>query len=146
VAISGWRSIAGTGKVTKRRKKSASWTSSSSQAGGDLRPVPQQGNGALVEGRLQMRKFETKDGQKVTKHEVVAGDRPIPPKRLGQGGEPPCGNRSTRASSIRVGRAGVGREGKGSWNEDVFNAGGCAGSAMTRSPLIIRMSACSGTS
>ena len=30
-----------------------------------------KGNGALVEGRLQMRKFETKDGQKVTKHEVV---------------------------------------------------------------------------
>lgn len=31
-----------------------------------------KGNGALIEGRLQMRKFETKDGQKVTKHEVVA--------------------------------------------------------------------------
>jgi single-strand DNA-binding protein len=31
-----------------------------------------KGQGALIEGRLQMRKFETKDGQKVTKHEVVA--------------------------------------------------------------------------
>ena len=46
-----------------------------------------KGNGALVEGRLQMRKFETKDGQKVTKHEVVAENIRFLPKRQDQGGE-----------------------------------------------------------
>ncbi|OLB26393.1 MAG: single-stranded DNA-binding protein [Nitrospirae bacterium 13_2_20CM_2_63_8] len=46
-----------------------------------------KGNGALVEGRLQMRKFETKDGQKVTKHEVVAETVRFLPKRMDQGGE-----------------------------------------------------------
>ena len=30
-----------------------------------------KGNGALIEGRLQFRQFETKDGHKVTKHEIV---------------------------------------------------------------------------
>jgi single-strand DNA-binding protein len=46
-----------------------------------------KGNGALVEGRLQMRKFETKDGQKVTKHEVVAENIRFLSKRQDQGGE-----------------------------------------------------------
>ncbi len=46
-----------------------------------------KGNGALVEGRLQMRKFETKDGQKVTKHEVVAENIRFLSKRSDQGGE-----------------------------------------------------------
>lgn len=46
-----------------------------------------KGNGALVEGRLQMRKFETKDGQKVTKHEVVAENVRFLSKRQDQGGE-----------------------------------------------------------
>ncbi len=31
-----------------------------------------KGNGALVEGRLQQRRWETDDGQKRSKHEVVA--------------------------------------------------------------------------
>jgi single-strand DNA-binding protein len=48
-----------------------------------------KGNGALVEGRLQMRKFETKDGQKVTKHEVVAENIRFLSKRPEQGGESP---------------------------------------------------------
>src|SRR5260370_36917673 len=48
-----------------------------------------KGNGALVEGRLQMRKFETKDGQKVTKHEVVAETVRFLPKRMDQGSEAP---------------------------------------------------------
>jgi len=46
-----------------------------------------KGNGALIEGRLQMRKFETKDGQKVTKHEVVAEQVRFLSKRSDQGGE-----------------------------------------------------------
>lgn len=46
-----------------------------------------KGNGALVEGRLQMRKFETKDGQKVTKHEVVAENVRFLSKRPEQTGE-----------------------------------------------------------
>src|SRR5713101_4953578 len=49
-----------------------------------------KGNGALVEGRLQMRKFETKDGQKVTKHEVVAENIRFLPKRAEPGGESPA--------------------------------------------------------
>jgi len=46
-----------------------------------------KGNGALVEGRLQMRKFETKDGQKVTKHEVVAENVRFLSKRTDRAGE-----------------------------------------------------------
>ena len=46
-----------------------------------------KGNGALIEGRLQMRKFETKDGQKVTKHEVVAENVRFLSKRAEQPGE-----------------------------------------------------------
>lgn len=30
-----------------------------------------KGSGALIEGRIQMRQFETKDGVRVTKHEIV---------------------------------------------------------------------------
>src|SRR2546428_1191815 len=48
-----------------------------------------KGNGALVEGRLQMRKFETQDGQKVTKHEVVAETLRFHPQRMDQGREAP---------------------------------------------------------
>ena len=46
-----------------------------------------KGQGALIEGRLQMRKFETKDGQKVTKHEVVAENVRFLSKRGEQTGE-----------------------------------------------------------
>ena len=46
-----------------------------------------KGQAALIEGRLQMRKFETKDGQKVTKHEVVAENVRFLSKRADQGGE-----------------------------------------------------------
>jgi single-strand DNA-binding protein len=46
-----------------------------------------KGNGALIEGRLQMRKFETKEGQKVTKHEVVAENVRFLPKRTDHAGE-----------------------------------------------------------
>ncbi len=46
-----------------------------------------KGNRALIEGRLQMRKFETKDGQKVTKHEVVAENVRFLSKRPEPGAE-----------------------------------------------------------
>jgi single-strand DNA-binding protein len=46
-----------------------------------------KGQGALIEGRLQMRKFETKDGQKVTKHEVVAENVRFLSKRAEPGAE-----------------------------------------------------------
>ena len=46
-----------------------------------------KGQGALIEGRLQMRKFETKDGQKVTKHEVVAENVRFLSKRTDHGGD-----------------------------------------------------------
>lgn len=46
-----------------------------------------KGQGALIEGRLQMRKFETKDGQKVTKHEVVAENVRFLSRRPEQGGD-----------------------------------------------------------
>ncbi len=59
-----------------------------------------KGNGALVEGRLQMRKFETKDGQKVTKHEVVAETVRWRAARAGTTRRGP--------SSIRIGRASLG--------------------------------------
>ena len=44
-----------------------------------------KGQGALIEGRLQMRKFETKEGQKVTKHEVVAENVRFLSRRPDQG-------------------------------------------------------------
>lgn len=46
-----------------------------------------KGQGALIEGRLQMRKFETKEGQKVTKHEVVAENVRFLSKRPEQGAD-----------------------------------------------------------
>jgi single-strand DNA-binding protein len=52
-----------------------------------------KGNGAIVEGRLQQRRWETEDGQKRSKHEVVAQTVTFMPKRQegggGGGGEPP---------------------------------------------------------
>lgn len=43
-----------------------------------------KGNGAIIEGRLQQRRWETEDGQKRSKHEVVAQTVTFMPKR----GEP----------------------------------------------------------
>jgi len=52
-----------------------------------------KGNGAIVEGRLQQRRWETEDGQKRSKHEVVAQSVTFMPKRQdgggAAGGEPP---------------------------------------------------------
>ena len=55
-----------------------------------------KGNGAIIEGRLQQRRWETEDGQKRSKHEVVAQSVTFMPKRqdgggtsAGSGGEPP---------------------------------------------------------
>src|ERR687896_406718 len=50
-----------------------------------------KGNGVIVDGRLQQRRWETEDGQKRSKHEVVAQGVTFLPKRQdgGGGGEPP---------------------------------------------------------
>ena len=49
-----------------------------------------KGNGAIIEGRLQQRRWETEDGQKRSKHEVVAQTVTFMPKRGDAGGgEPP---------------------------------------------------------
>ena len=50
-----------------------------------------KGNGAIIEGRLQHRRWETEDGQKRSKHEVVAQTVTFMPKRQdgGTGAEPP---------------------------------------------------------
>jgi len=49
-----------------------------------------KGNGAIIEGRLQQRRWETEDGQKRSKHEVIAQTVTFMPKRGASsgGGEP----------------------------------------------------------
>lgn len=46
-----------------------------------------KGNGVIVDGRLQQRRWETEDGQKRSKHEVVAQFVTFLPKRGESGGE-----------------------------------------------------------
>jgi len=46
-----------------------------------------KGNGVVVDGRLQQRRWETEDGQKRSKHEVVAQTITFLPKRPESGGE-----------------------------------------------------------
>lgn len=46
-----------------------------------------KGHGVIIEGRLQQRRWETEDGQKRSKHEVVAQAVTFLPKRQG-GGQP----------------------------------------------------------
>jgi single-strand DNA-binding protein len=50
-----------------------------------------KGSGVIVDGRLQQRRWETDDGQKRSKHEVVAQTVTFLPKRPegGAGAEPP---------------------------------------------------------
>jgi single-strand DNA-binding protein len=48
-----------------------------------------KGNGVIVDGRLQQRRWETDDGQKRSKHEVVAQTVTFLPKRPEAGAEPP---------------------------------------------------------
>ncbi len=45
-----------------------------------------KGNGVIVEGRLQQRRWETEEGQKRSKHEVVAQTVTFMPKRQDGGG------------------------------------------------------------
>jgi len=47
-----------------------------------------KGNGVIVDGRLQQRRWETEDGQKRSKHEVVAQTVTFLPKRQEAVGEP----------------------------------------------------------
>ena len=46
-----------------------------------------KGNGVIIDGRLQQRRWETEDGQKRSKHEVVAQSVTFLPKRGEAGGE-----------------------------------------------------------
>jgi single-strand DNA-binding protein len=46
-----------------------------------------KGNGCIVDGRLQQRRWETEDGQKRSKHEVVAQSVTFLPKRSAGGGD-----------------------------------------------------------
>ncbi len=43
-----------------------------------------KGDGAIIDGRLQQRRWETEDGQRRSKHEVVAQSVTFLPKRQGQ--------------------------------------------------------------
>jgi single-strand DNA-binding protein len=45
-----------------------------------------KGSGIIVDGRLQQRRWETEDGQKRSKHEVVAQTVTFMPKRQDSGG------------------------------------------------------------
>ena len=47
-----------------------------------------KGNGVIVDGRLQQRRWEAEDGQKRSKHAVVAQTVTFLPKRPEAGGEP----------------------------------------------------------
>lgn len=47
-----------------------------------------KGNGVIVDGRLQQRRWETEDGQKRSKHEVVAQTVTFLPKRSESAAEP----------------------------------------------------------
>ena len=53
-----------------------------------------KGNGVIVDGRLQQRRWETEDGQKRSKHEVVAQTITFLPKR-GDGGGAHAGGSDT---------------------------------------------------
>ncbi len=47
-----------------------------------------KGDGAIVDGRLQQRRWETEDGQRRSKHEVVAQSVTFGPKKRSHDGEP----------------------------------------------------------
>ena len=51
-----------------------------------------KGNGIIVDGRLQQRRWETEDGQKRSKHEVVAQTVTFLPKRGDGGGGQSAGS------------------------------------------------------
>lgn len=53
-----------------------------------------KGNGIIVDGRLQQRRWETEDGQKRSKHEVVAQTVIFLPKRGDGGGGQHAGGES----------------------------------------------------
>ncbi|ETX02552.1 MAG: hypothetical protein ETSY1_03185 [Candidatus Entotheonella factor] len=58
-----------------------------------------KGNLAMIEGRLQWRSWETEDGQKRSKHEVVANNVQFMPRMQGDGRAPsePGGGRADAA-------------------------------------------------
>ncbi len=50
-----------------------------------------KGDGVVIDGRLQQRRWETEDGQRRNKHEVVAQSVTFLPKKHGSGAEPEPG-------------------------------------------------------
>ncbi|MBI5197413.1 MAG: single-stranded DNA-binding protein [Nitrospirae bacterium] len=57
-----------------------------------------KGDAVLIDGRLQQRRWESDDGQKRTKLEVVAQNVQFMPKRPGSGGAPAPGGPGTARS------------------------------------------------
>src|SRR5213592_4948105 len=77
-----------------------------------------KGNGALIEGRLQMRKFETKEGRRSRSTRSWRNLSDSFPSGWSRAGRRPCGNRSTRFllhTSRRI--RSKDEKGRGSWNE-----------------------------
>jgi single-strand DNA-binding protein len=58
-----------------------------------------KGAGVLIDGRLQQRRWESEDGQKRNKLEVVAQNVQFMPKRQGTGGTGPGGPRTEERDS-----------------------------------------------
>ena len=117
-----------------------------------------KGNGIIVDGRLQQRRWETEDGQKRSKHEVVAQTVTFMPKRGMAVAPMPAAAIPPRSRRIRVmntknrnncegdvmerERGGVvdGRDGGGGGG--FFNAAGLAGFVSIKARLISKMSGC----
>lgn len=72
-----------------------------------------KGNLAMVEGRLQWRSWETEDGQKRSKHEVVANNVQFMPRMQGEGSGGPGGYGSSGGSGGSGGYGGPGGPGGG---------------------------------
>jgi single-strand DNA-binding protein len=58
-----------------------------------------KGNLAMIEGRLQWRSWETEDGQKRSKHEIVANHVQFMPRMQGGGGGPGSSSGDARADA-----------------------------------------------
>lgn len=59
-----------------------------------------KGSGVLIDGRLQQRRWDTDDGQKRSKVEVVANNVQFMPKRTGQGGGSGSGGDSYEPDTV----------------------------------------------
>lgn len=61
-----------------------------------------KGQGAIIDGRLQQRRWETEEGQKRSKHEVVAQSIRFLPKRQEQAGGPDKGGMAVEEGADEV--------------------------------------------